>query len=352
MREYDMLLTAGERISVALVAMAISELGHDAVSFTGSQAGIITTTEHGRAKIKEVRGDRLRDALDAGKIVIVAGFQGVSEETHDVTTLGRGAGDLTPVAIAAALKAELCEIYTDVDGVFTADPRICPDARVLHAVSYEEMLEMAATGARVLMTRAVEYARNYGVMMRVTSSLHDVAGTFVREEDERMERAIISGVTHDTTEAKVVVKNVTDKPGVAARLFEVVAGNGINIDMIVQNVSTEGRTDISFTVPRSDLDKVKATLQPIEHEIGSEGVQFDAGIAKVSLIGAGMKSHPGVAAEMFRSLSDAGVNIEMISTSTIRISCVIREGDVERAVKAVHDTFLGGGTDGTRSEHV
>lgn len=351
MREYDMLLTAGERISVALVAMAIHELGHEAVSFTGSQAGIITTTEHGSAKIKEVRGDRLRAALAEGKIAIVAGFQGVSEDTRDVTTLGRGAGDLTPVALAAALNADVCEIYTDVDGVYTTDPRICPDARLLHAVSYEEMLEMAASGARILMARSVEYARNYGVVIRVASSFSDSVGTYVREEDERMEKAIISGVTHDTTEAKVTVQGVTDRPGVAARLFRRIADDGINVDMIVQNVSTAGHTDISFTVPRDEIERVRGALTPIIEEVGGLGIAYDASIAKVSLIGAGMKSHPGVAADMFESLSDAGVNIEMISTSTIRISCVIREIDTERAVRAVHERFALPDESIAREEH-
>jgi aspartate kinase len=349
-REMDMLLTAGERISMALLAMAIHDLGHVAVSFTGSQAGIITTTEHGRAKIVEVRATRLREAMEEGKIAIVAGFQGVSE-TADVTTLGRGGSDTTAVAVAAAMNADVCEIYTDVDGVFTADPRIVPDAKLLHAVSYEEMLEMAATGARVLMTRSVEYARNYGVLIRVASSFSEARGTYVREEDERMERAIISAVTHDTSEAKVTVKNVVDRPGVAARLFRTVADAGINIDMIVQNVSTAGRTDISFTVPRDDIDRARGILGPISGEIGSEGVEFDAGIAKVSLIGAGMKSHPGVAAEMFEALSDAGVNLEMISTSTIRISCVIREADTTRAVRAVHDKFSLAVEADVREEH-
>ncbi len=337
-REMDMLLTAGERISMALLAMAIAELGHEAVSFTGSQAGIITTTEHGRAKIKEVRATRLREAIAEKKIAIVAGFQGVSE-TADVTTLGRGGSDTTAVAIAAALGADLCEIYTDVDGVYTADPRIVEDAKLLHAVSYEEMLEMAASGARVLMARSVEYARNYNVIIRVASSFSDARGTFVREEDERMEKAIISGVTHDISEAKVTVQGVTDRPGVAARLFRAIADEGINVDMIVQNVSTAGHTDISFTVSRTDIDRVRATLDPIKEDLGSLGVAFDTGIAKVSLIGAGMKSHPGVAADMFEALSDAGVNIEMISTSTIRVSCVIRESDTARAVKVIHEKF-------------
>src|SRR5207248_1771768 len=275
-REMDMLLTAGERISMALLAMAIQELGHDAVSFTGSQAGIITTTEHGRAKILDVRADRIREALSKGKVAIVAGFQGVSE-TSDVTTLGRGGSDTTAVALAAALGAELCEIYTDVEGVFTADPRMVPDARLLHAVSYEEMLEMAATGARVLMARSVEYARNYGVIIRVASSFSDAAGTFVREEDERMEKAIISGVTHDVSEGKVTVQGVTDRAGIAARLFRTIADEGINVDMIVQNVSMAGHTDISFTVGRSDIDRVKRALKPILDDLGATDILYDAG---------------------------------------------------------------------------
>ena len=332
-REMDMLLTAGERISMALLAIAIQELGHDAVSFTGSQAGIITTTDHGRAKIVDVRADRIREALAKGKIAIVAGFQGVSE-TADVTTLGRGGSDTTAVALAAALGAELCEIYTDVEGVFTADPRMVPDARLLHAVSYEEMLEMAATGARVLMARSVEYARNYGVIIRVASSFSDAAGTFVREEDERMEKAIISGVTHDVSEGKVTVQGVTDRAGIAARLFRTIADEGINVDMIVQNVSMAGHTDISFTVGRSDIDRVKRALTDSGFTWIEQGE-----IAKVSLIGAGMRSHPGVAADMFDALGEAGVNIEMISTSTIRVSCVVREADTERAVRAVHEKF-------------
>jgi len=350
-RELDMLLTAGERISMALLAMAIHELGEEAVSFTGSQAGIITTADHGRAKIKEIRSRRLREGLDQGKVVIVAGFQGVSDDTLDVTTMGRGASDTTAVAIAAALGAELCEIFTDVDGVYTADPRIVPAARLLHAVSYEEMLEMAASGARVLAARSVEYARNYGVLIRVASSFGDGSGTFIREEDERMEKAIISGVTHDTSEAKVTVHGVPDKPGVAARLFGTVAAAGINVDMIVQNVSTAGVTDISFTVPRDQIADTKATLGPVVEEVGAAGVEYDEAIAKVSLIGAGMKSHPGVAADMFAALSDAGVNIEMISTSTIRISCVVREEDTARAVTAVHERFALPDEAGAREEH-
>src|SRR5437660_1509312 len=314
-RELDMLLSAGERISMSLLSMAIIEMGHEAISLTGSQAGIVTDTTHTKARIVDVRARRIREALDAGKIAIVAGFQGVSESA-DVTTLGRGGSDTTAVALAAALGAEMCEIYTDVEGVYTADPRIVSDAKLLHAVSYEEMLEMAATGARVLMARSVEYARNYGVIIRVASSFSDAQGTFVREEDERMEKAIISGVTHDMTEAKVTVQGVVDRPGVAARLFRSISDEGINVDMIVQNVSTAGHTDISFTVPRGDVDRVKATLKPITPELVAAGIAYDTAISKVSLIGAAMKSHPGVAADMFDALKDAGVNIEMITTPT------------------------------------
>jgi aspartate kinase len=334
-----MLLTSGERISMALLAMAIHERGLDAVSFTGSQAGIITSAEHGRAKIIDVRTGRITDALGQGRIVIVAGFQGVAGETADVTTLGRGGSDTTAVALAAALGAEQCEIYTDVEGVYTADPRIVPDARLLHAVSYEEMLEMAASGARVLQLRSVEYARNHGVMVRVCSSFSDAAGTFIREEDERMEKAIISGVTHDTSEAKVTIQGVPDRKGVAATIFEALDAEGINVDMIVQNVSTAGHTDISFTVGRDDVERARQALVPVVEQIDAGGVGYDVQIGKVSLVGAGMKSHPGVAAGMFRALADSDVNIEMISTSSIRISCVIREADVVQAVRAVHDRF-------------
>jgi aspartate kinase len=337
-RELDMLLTAGERISMALLAMAIHSLGHDAVSFTGSQAGIITSSEHGRAKIIDVKTARILEAIEQGKVVIVAGFQGVSTSS-DVTTLGRGGSDTTAVALGAALGAEMCEIYTDVDGVFTADPRIVPDARVLHAVSYEEMLEMAATGARVLQLRSVEYARNHGVLVRVRSSFAEAPGTWVREEDERMEKAIISGVTHDVSEGKITIQDVPDRPGIAARVFRGLADEGINVDMIVQNVSTDGTTDISFTVPREDGARAKQSVESVLGEIGAAGVTFDEGIGKVSLVGAGMRSHPGVAATMFAALSEAGVNIEMISTSSIRISCVVREADVVKAVRAVHDRF-------------
>ena len=337
-RELDMLLTSGERISMALLSMVISDLGYEAISLTGSQAGIVTDTTHGKARILEVKGDRVRQALAANKIAIVAGFQGVST-AYDVTTLGRGGSDTTAVALAAALGADRCEIYTDVDGVYTADPRIVPSARKLHAVSYEEMLEMAASGAGVLMLRSVEYARNHGVVLHVRSSFGYEDGTWIKEEDERMERAIISGVAHDTSEAKVVIQNVPDTPGIAARVFRPLADEGVNIDMIVQNVSDEGRTDISFTMPTDDLRRARPVLNEIATSVGAEGVVTDPDIAKISLVGAGMKTHPGVAADMFDALSDAGINIEIISTSSIRVSCVIRAFEVERAVKAIHDKF-------------
>jgi len=337
-RELDMLLTSGERISMALLSMVISDLGYEAISLTGSQAGIVTDTTHGKARILEVKGDRVRQALAANKIAIVAGFQGVST-AYDVTTLGRGGSDTTAVALAAALGADRCEIYTDVDGVYTADPRIVPAARKLHAVSYEEMLEMAASGSGVLMLRAVEYARNHGVVLHVRSSFGYEDGTWIKEEDERMERAIISGVAHDTSEAKVVIQNVPDTPGIAARVFRPLADQGVNIDMIVQNVSQDGRTDISFTMPTEDLKRARSVLDEVAASVGAEGVVTDPDIAKISLIGAGMKTHPGVAADMFDALSDAGINIEIISTSSIRVSCVIRAFEVERAVKAIHDKF-------------
>jgi aspartate kinase len=337
-RELDMLLTAGERISMALLSMAIIELGHEAISFTGSQAGIVTDTSHGRARIVEVRARRVLEALDTGKIVIVAGFQGVSTD-YDVTTLGRGGSDTTAVALAAALGADVCEIYTDVEGVFSADPRMVPGARRLHAVSWEEMLELAASGAKVLMLRSVEYARNYGVLVHVRSSFSEEEGTWVREEDERMEQAIIAGVAHDTSEAKVTIVAVPDQPGVAARVFRPLADEGVNIDMIVQNVSEHGRTDISFTLPKEDLKRARASVEAAAKAVGAEGVRTDEDIAKVSLVGAGMKTHPGVAADMFDALSELGINIDIISTSSIRISCVVASSEVERAVRAIHDRF-------------
>jgi len=349
-RELDMLLTAGERISMALLSMAIIDLGHEAISFTGSQAGIVTDTSHGKAKIIEVRARRVREALDEGKIAIVAGFQGVSTDLN-VTTLGRGGSDTTAVALASALGAHACEIYTDVEGVYTADPRIVPEARKLHAISYEEMLELSASGAKVLMLRSVEFARNHGVVIHVRSTFTESEGTWVRKEDERMEQAIISGIAHDTSEAKVTVSGVPDRPGVAARIFRTLADAGVNVDMIVQNVSEHGHTDISFTLPKEDIARAEPILAAVAREVEARGVTTDAGIAKVSLIGAGMKTHPGVAADMFDALAEAGINIEIISTSSIRISCVVRASEVERAVKVVHDKFRLSDTVVLREEH-
>ncbi|HWS47839.1 MAG TPA: aspartate kinase [Acidimicrobiia bacterium] len=350
-REMDMLLTAGERISMALLSMAVEDLGQPAVSFTGSQAGIVTDTEHGKAKIIEVRGDRIRDALAQGKVAIVAGFQGVSTSS-DITTLGRGGSDTTAVALAAALGAGVCEIYTDVEGVYTADPRIVPTARKLARVSFDEMLEMAATGGRVLALRSVEFARNHHVQVHVRSSFTWAPGTWISEEDasmdatEAMEQAIISGVTHDITEAKVTIEQVPDRPGVAATIFRDLADAGINVDMIVQNVSTAGHTDISFTVPRADVRRAAHCMEKIVVDTEASGFRTDESIGRVSIVGAGMKTHPGVAAKMFETLATEGINIEMISTSTIRLSCVVAEDDVERAVRALHAAFgLDGGSD-------
>jgi aspartate kinase len=343
-REMDMLLTAGERISMALLTMAVEDLGQPAVSFTGSQAGILTDTEHGKAKIIEVRGERIREAVAAGKVAIVAGFQGVST-ARDITTLGRGGSDTTAVALAAALGADACEIYTDVEGVYTADPRVVPTARKLAHVSFEEMLEMAATGGRVLALRSVEFARNHHVKVHVRSSFTWAPGTWVTEEDASMdaatsmEQAIISGVTHDISEAKMTIEQVPDRPGVAATVFRDLADAGVNVDMIVQNVSTEGHTDISFTVPRTDTAKAAQCMDKIVVDTEASGHRTDERIGRVSLVGAGMKTHPGIAAKMFEVLAAEGVNIEMISTSTIRISCVVAEDDVERAVQALHAAF-------------
>ena len=337
-RELDMLLSAGERISCALAAMAINDLGHDAISLTGSQAGIVTDVAHGRAKILEVRAQRIHEALGRGEIVLVAGFQGVSTQ-HEVTTLGRGGSDTTAVALAAALDADVCEIYTDVEGVFTADPRLVPGARKLTAVSYEEMLELAASGARVLMLRSVEFARNHGVRIHVRSSFSDEEGTLVVDRKELMEQPIISGIAHDTSEAEVTILGVPDRPGIAARVFRALADAGVNVDMIVQNVSAEGHTDISFTLPKTDLARAEAVLGPLAEEIGARGLAHDPDIAKISLVGAGMRTHPGVAADMFDALAENGINIGIISTSAIRISCVVPAAEVERAVQAVHDRF-------------
>jgi aspartate kinase len=337
-REMDMLLSAGERKAMALLCMALHDLGVPADSYTGSQAGIITDTSHTRAKILEVRGDRLRNCLAAGRVPVVAGFQGVSTD-NDVTTLGRGGSDTTAVALAAALGADACEKYSDVPGVFTADPRIVADAKRLNQISFEEMLEIAATGSGVVAFRAVEFARNHGVPIHVRSSFSWEPGTWVREEDPSMEQPIISAVTHDTSEAKVTVTNVPDKPGIAAKLFRSLADENVNIDMIVQNVSQQGLTDISFTVPKTDLEAALKVCNAHVGEIGAGDVLTDDGIAKVSLVGAGMKTHPGVSADMFETLAGAGINIEMISTSPIRITCVVRADQVEDAVVALHGAF-------------
>ena len=338
-RELDMLLTAGERISMALVAMAIAALGHKARSFTGSQAGVITDSVHGKAKIIDITPGRIEAALADGAIAIVAGFQGVSQDTKEITTLGRGGTDTTAVALAAALNAEVCEIYTDVDGVFTADPRIVPQARKLDALSYEEMLELAASGAKVLMLRSVEFARNHGVRIHVRSSLSGNEGTWVVSQEELMEQPIISGIAHDTSEAEVTILGVPDRPGIAARVFRTLADVGVNVDMIVQNVSAEGHTDISFTLPKSEMRRAEEVLGPLADDIGARGLAHDPEIAKISLVGAGMRTHPGVAADMFDALAEAGINIGIISTSAVRISCVVPAGEAERAVQAVHERF-------------
>ncbi|MCU0277842.1 MAG: aspartate kinase [Candidatus Nanopelagicales bacterium] len=341
-RELDMLLTAGERISMALLAMAISDLGAEARSYTGSQAGLITDRYHGQARIIDVTPGRIQAALAEGAIPIVAGFQGVAQDTKDITTLGRGGSDTTAVALAAALDADVCEIYTDVDGVFSADPRLVPNARQVPYITYEEMLELAAHGAKVLHLRCVEYARRFDVPLRVRSSFTDKPGTLVvheLEESTAMEQPIISGVSQDLSEAKVTVTNVPDKPGMAALIFESLADIGINLDMIVQNVSADGITDITFTLPTADADKATTALQDRADEIGFGALFTDPDIAKVSLVGAGMRTHPGVSATFFRTLAEAGVNVEMISTSEIRISVVTRKDSAAAAVKALHTAF-------------
>ncbi|HEX8073708.1 MAG TPA: aspartate kinase [Thermoleophilaceae bacterium] len=350
-REMDMLLSTGERISCALASMAINDLGHHAESLTGSQAGIVTDASHTKARILDVRTDRIERLLGEGKIVLVAGFQGTSAsvlsddgeyEIHgEVTTLGRGGSDTTAVAIAAALGADVCEIYTDVAGVYSADPRLVPDAKKLTAVSFEEMLEMSASGAGVLQLRSVEYARNHGIRIHCRSSFDDGPGTFVLTEEETMERPLVTAVTHSTDEARVTLTQLPDRPGVAGRVLSVLAGANVNVDMIIQNEpESEGRgADMSFTVPRADLQVARDALEPLKGELGIGGVATDPSMGKVSLVGAGMKSHPGVAAKTFTVLGDAGVNIEMISTSPIKISCVVREDDVATAVRELHRAF-------------
>ena len=343
-RELDMLLTSGERISMALLAMAIGNLGHEARSFTGSQAGVITDSVHGKARIIDVTPGRIVDALKEGAIAIVAGFQGISQDTKDVTTLGRGGSDTTAVALAAALDADVCEIYTDVDGVFSADPRVVPAARKLKSITYEEMLELAASGAKVLHLRCVEYARRFDLPIHVRSSFSGNEGTWVvkdRPEGDGMEQAIISGIAHDRSEAKITIVGVPDRTGVAARIFQAIADVDVNIDMIVQNVSAAatGLTDMSFTLPKAEGEKAIGVLNKIQGEVGFASIQYDDQIGKLSLIGAGMRSHPGVTATFFAALSEAGVNIEMISTSEIRISIVCRDSDLDKAVRASHTAF-------------
>ncbi|MET8132916.1 MULTISPECIES: aspartate kinase [unclassified Streptomyces] len=350
-REFDMLLTAGERISMALLAMAIKNLGHSAQSFTGSQAGVITDSVHNKARIIDVTPGRIRTALDEGNIAIVAGFQGVSQDKKDITTLGRGGSDTTAVALAAALDAEVCEIYTDVDGVFTADPRVVKKAKKIDWIAFEDMLELAASGSKVLLHRCVEYARRYDIPIHVRSSFSGLQGTWVssaplvrktqQQGDQKVEQAIISGVAHDTSEAKVTVVGVPDKPGEAAAIFRAIANAEINIDMIVQNVSaaTTGLTDISFTLPKTEGRKAIDALEKAKAVIGFESLRYDDQIGKISLVGAGMKTNPGVTAGFFEALTDAGVNIELISTSEIRISVVTRADDVNEAVRAVHSAF-------------
>ena len=337
-REMDMLLATGEQVSIALLTMAIDALGHRAISFTGPQVGIVTDYGHTKAKILEVRADCVRDALAAGRIVIVAGFQGMTADGA-ITTLGRGGSDTTAVAVAAGIRADVCEIYTDVDGVYTADPRVVPDAVKVDEISYEEMLELASSGAGVLNLRAVEFARNHGVVIHCRSSFSEAPGTIVKEADEAMEQAIISGVAYDTSEAKVTIRDVPDRPGIAAQIFTRMAEANVNVDMIIQNVSEAGTTDISFTTPEADLVRARRTADAVVAELGARGWSIDESIAKVSLVGAGMKTHPGVAAQMFRALSDAGVNIDLISTSTIRITCVVEGAKVAEAVRALHESF-------------
>ncbi len=337
-REMDMLLTTGERVTAALMTMALADRGIDAVSYTGSQVGIITDTAHRKAKIIEVKGDRVRQSLAEGKVCVIAGFQGVSTD-KEVTTMGRGASDLTASALAQSMGADACEIYTDVTGVFTADPRIVPQARKLAKVHFDEMLEMAGAGSKVLALRSVEFARNHDVPLHVRSAFTWEPGTWVTNEEASVEDPIISGVVTDMSEAKVTVFGVPDRPGISAALFEPLADANVNVDMIVQNTSTQGTTDISFTMPMADMGEAEQIVSRVATEIGATGVSHDNDIAKVSLVGAGMKSAPGIAAKMFRVLADEGVNIEMISTSTIRVSVVCAAGDMERAARALHTEF-------------
>src|SRR5262245_6708696 len=337
-REMDMLLATGEQVTIALLAMALQDLGHKARSFTGAQAGMRTDCAHTQARITQITAERVRAALDAGEIAVVAGFQGVSE-TDDVTTLGRGGSDLTGVAMAAALKADVCEIYTDVDGVYTADPNIVPDARKLARVAYDEMLEMASLGARVLQARSVEFAKKYGVTVHVRSTFKPDAGTLVTREETEMEDAVVTGITHDRGQAKISLLRVPDRPGIAAQVFGAVAAHNIVVDMIVQNISRDGYTDLSFTMPRGDYSRARSAIEEIAGKVGAAGVAADERVAKVSIVGVGMRSHSGVASRMFAALAGENINIQMISTSEIATSCVIEDKYAELAVRTLHDAF-------------
>ena len=338
-REMDMLVSTGERVTIALLAMAIQALGYKAQSFTGRQAGIISDSVHTKARIEKITGERVKCALREGKIAVVAGFQGITETSDDVTTLGRGGSDLSAVAVAAALKADLCDIYTDVDGVYTTDPNMVPQARKLDKISYDEMLELASLGAKVLQTRSVEFAKKYNVPVRVLSSFNDNPGTLVTKEDSDMEKVVVSGVAYDKNQVKVTVQGVPDKPGVAARIFNTVSDNNVVVDMIIQNIGEGGLTDMSFTVPKTDSKKIMEVMKKVVTEIGAKDVNVQEGIAKISIVGVGMRSHSGVAAKMFSALAKEGINIMMISTSEIKISCVIDAKYTELAVRVLHEAF-------------
>jgi aspartate kinase len=338
LREMDMLLSTGEQVTIALLALALRSLGLKARSFTGPQVGMRTDHAHTQARITQIDGDRLRRALDAGEIAVVAGFQGISHE-DEITTLGRGGSDLTAVALAAALKADVCEIYTDVDGVYTADPNIVPDAKKLARVAYDEMLELASLGAKVLQTRSVEFAKKYGVTVHVRSTFRPDPGTLVTKEETGMEQAVVTGVTHDRSQAKISILRVPDRPGIAARVFGAIAASNIVVDMIVQNISQDGYTDMSFTVPRGDHARAVAELDRVVREIGARGIVHNDRVAKVSIVGVGMRSHSGVASMMFATLAREGINIQMISTSEIAVSCVIEDKYTELAVRSLHDAF-------------
>ncbi len=337
-REMDMLVSTGERVTIALLAMAIQSLGHQAQSFTGRQAGIVSDSVHTKARIEKISGDRVKKALREGKIAVVAGFQGITEQ-DDVSTLGRGGSDLTAVAVAAALKADFCDIYTDVDGVYTTDPNMVPQARKLDKISYDEMLELASLGAKVLQTRSVEFAKKYNVPVRVLSSFNDNPGTLVTKEDADMEKVVVSGVAYDKNQVKVTVQGVPDKPGVAATIFNTISDNNVVVDMIIQNIGEAGLTDMSFTVPKTDAKKILEVMKKVVAEIGAKSVNIKEDIAKISIVGVGMRSHSGVAAQMFSSLAKEGINIMMISTSEIKISCVIDAKYTELAVRVLHESF-------------